>query len=145
MRYLRIPPTPFPKAPWTDGTPLPREFQVSCNSAIILLFTNKNLYHLGDPLQLLPYASDAPFNACGKDDDPLCLPNTRVELLNQIREWANKDDERHIFWLSGWAGTGKSTIARTVAREHYDRNNLAASFFFSRGGGDVGHAGKFFT
>jgi len=47
--------------------------------------------------------------------------------------------------LSGWAGTGKSTIARTVAREHYDRKQLAASFFFSRGGGDVGHANKFFT
>jgi hypothetical protein len=75
----------------------------------------------------------------------LCLQNTRVDLLHQIREWANTNDERHIFWLSGWAGTGKSTIARTVAREHYDENNLAASFFFSRGGGDVGHAGKFFT
>jgi hypothetical protein len=43
------------------------------------------------------------------------------------------------------AGTGKSTIARTVSREYYDRNRLGASFFFSRGGGDVSHAGKFFT
>jgi hypothetical protein len=44
------------------------------------------------------------------------------------------------------AGTGKSTIARTVAHEYYyKRKRLGASFFFSRGGGDVGHAGKFFT
>jgi hypothetical protein len=54
-------------------------------------------------------------------------------------------DERCIFWLRGLAGTGKSTIARTVARRYHDRQRLAASFFFSRGGGDVGHAGKFVT
>jgi hypothetical protein len=50
-----------------------------------------------------------------------------------------------IFWLSGLAGTGKSTIARTVARKYFESGQLGASFFFSRGGGDVGHAGKFFT
>lgn len=43
------------------------------------------------------------------------------------------------------AGTGKSTIARTVARKYFEQGRLGASFFFSRGGGDVGHAGKFFT
>jgi hypothetical protein len=43
------------------------------------------------------------------------------------------------------AGTGKSTIARTIARACFERNGLGASFFFSRGGGDVGHAGKFVT
>ena len=59
--------------------------------------------------------------------------------------WADGRNERCIFWLSGMAGTGKSTIARTVARKYEDRNRLGASFFFSRGGGDVSHAGKFFT
>jgi hypothetical protein len=43
------------------------------------------------------------------------------------------------------AGTGKSTIARTIARKYYKEERLGASFFFSRGGGDVSHAGKFFT
>jgi hypothetical protein len=43
------------------------------------------------------------------------------------------------------AGTGKSTIARTVARRYLDQKCLGASFFFSRGGGDVGHASKFVT
>jgi hypothetical protein len=41
------------------------------------------------------------------------------------------------------AGTGKSTIAHTVARAYFDQGRLAASFFFSRGGGDVGNAHKF--
>jgi hypothetical protein len=47
--------------------------------------------------------------------------------------------------LSGLAGTGKSTIARTVARKYFEKRCLGASFFFTRGGGDVGHVGKFIT
>jgi hypothetical protein len=43
------------------------------------------------------------------------------------------------------AGTGKSTIARTVARKLNEKECLGASFFFSRGRGDRGHAGMFFT
>jgi len=48
----------------------------------------------------------------------------KVEVLKRIRAWTGGDDKRHIFWLSGWAGAGKSTIARTVARENYDKNRL---------------------
>jgi hypothetical protein len=43
------------------------------------------------------------------------------------------------------AGTGKSTIANTVARGYFEQGRLAASFIFSRGGGDVGNAQKFVT
>jgi hypothetical protein len=43
------------------------------------------------------------------------------------------------------AGTGKSTIARTVARACADKKRLGASFFFSRGQGDLGHAARFFS
>jgi hypothetical protein len=98
-----------------------------------------------DAVGQLPYAADAPFNSFAKQHEPVCLPDTRVDLLDEIYTWADGPDERCIFWLSGLAGTGKSTIARTVARKYYDGQGLAASFFFSRGGGDVGHAGKFVT
>jgi len=101
-----------------------------------------------DVLKFLPIAKDAPFNAYDRQDEPACLPNTRVDLLQEIYDWADgKDgqDERCIFWLSGLAGTGKSTISRTVARRYSEQKRLGASFFFSRGGGDVSHAGKFFT
>jgi hypothetical protein len=40
------------------------------------------------------------------------------------------------------AGTGKSTIARTIASEFQEQGRLAASFCFSRGEGDLGHAAK---
>jgi len=43
------------------------------------------------------------------------------------------------------AGTGKSTIARTVAHTWAAQKRLGASFFFSKGRGDLGHAAKFFT
>src|SRR2546423_1881685 len=72
-------------------------------------------------------------------------PTTRVDVLRQVRTWADEKDERFVFWLTGLAGTGKSTMARTIAREYYDKKRLRASFFFSRGGGDVSHARKFFT
>ena len=78
-----------------------------------------------------------------EDDDTFCLPETRVEILQRIRIWADSNDTKYIFWLCGWAGTGKSTIARTVVREYYDRKRLVASYFFLRGGGDAGNATKF--
>ena len=96
-------------------------------------------------LAKLPHASQAAFNSYDKQHDLLCLPETRVDVLKQIISWADGCDERCIFWLNGMAGTGKSTISRTVACKYYDLNLLGASFFFSRGGGDVSHARKFFT
>ncbi|KAI9684565.1 MAG: hypothetical protein M1822_005653 [Bathelium mastoideum] len=77
--------------------------------------------------------------------EPTCLENTRVHLLQHIFEWADTQTEQTIYWLKGWAGTGKSTVSRTAAREWYDQERLGASFFFSRGGGEVGHAGLFVT
>ncbi len=95
-------------------------------------------------LKLLPYAAQAAFNSADQQHDPLCLQDTRVDVLDQIRAWADGGDEGCIFWLSGMAGTGKSTIARTIAQEYYNRKRLGASFFFSRGMGDRSHAGMFF-
>lgn len=104
----------------------------------------KEIY--GDyPLERLPYAAEAPFNSYTKQHESTCLPDTRVDLRRVIYNWADGQDERTIFWLNGLAGTGKSTIARTVARHYFDKQRLGASFFFSRGGGDVSHAGKFVT
>ena len=41
------------------------------------------------------------------------------------------------------AGTGKFTIARIATSFFSSHKYLGASFFFSRGGGDLGYAAKF--
>jgi WD40 repeat protein len=93
----------------------------------------------------LPFADGATFDSRLWEHEPQCLPETRVDLLQQIIAWSETPNGACIFWLNGMAGTGKSTIARTVARTFADQKRLGASFFFSRGRGDLSHAGKFFT
>ena len=51
----------------------------------------------------------------------------------------------HLLAKTAWPALESPTIARTVAHEYSKNEGLGASFFFSRGGGDAGHAGKFVT
>ncbi|OOF96790.1 hypothetical protein ASPCADRAFT_506402 [Aspergillus carbonarius ITEM 5010] len=66
-----------------------------------------------------------------KEQDSFCLDGTRVNVLKNIVEWADAADSPNMFWLSGLVGTGKSTIARTVARDFDRHSRLAASISFS--------------
>ncbi|PQE23326.1 WD40 YVTN repeat-like-containing domain protein [Rutstroemia sp. NJR-2017a BBW] len=113
--------------------------------AMGVVFSDSNNSDQENLLSRLPIASNAAFNSLNRQHEPICLADTRVDLLQEIYKWADGQDGRCIFWLNGLAGTGKSTIARTIARTYFDQKRLGASFFFSRGGGDVGHARKFFT
>ncbi|PQE18240.1 vegetative incompatibility het-e-1 protein [Rutstroemia sp. NJR-2017a BBW] len=113
--------------------------------AMGVVFSGSNNSDQENLLSRLPIASNAAFNSFSRQHEPICLADTRVDLLQEIYKWADGQDGRCIFWLNGLAGTGKSTIARTIARTYFDQKRLGASFFFSRGGGDVGHASKFFT
>ncbi|ETS76354.1 hypothetical protein PFICI_11741 [Pestalotiopsis fici W106-1] len=102
--------------------------------------------HLGpreSRLHSLDIASGATFDAANKQNSPSCLENTRVDLLQQIESWIESHDEKRIYWLRGMAGTGKSTIALTIVSRYAEKGRLGASFFFSRGGGDLGSAKKF--
>ncbi|KAH0543088.1 hypothetical protein FGG08_002602 [Glutinoglossum americanum] len=95
-------------------------------------------------LAKLSCADGAAFDSYRSQHEPQCLPDTRVDLLRQIMEWSANPHDKCIFWLSGMAGTGKSTIARTIARRLNSQQRLGASFFFSRGEGDLANATKFF-
>src|SRR5258705_6835708 len=89
----------------------------------------------------------------------LCTRGTRTETLDAIYRWFKGDidilkaDETlsmegnrqgRIFWLDGVAGTGKSTIAQTVA-DHFNRTHqLGASFFCSRDDAECSNVGLVF-
>jgi hypothetical protein len=99
-----------------------------------------------DLLRSLPWAGGALFNARDRPDDAHCLEGTRVDILAQVMSWAATapDGRCRMYWLSGLAGTGKSTIARTIACRCADRQRLGATFFFARGGdADLASARKF--
>ena len=69
-----------------------------------------------------------------------CTKGTRVAILERIYRWAVNcsPDSPSVFWLTGQAGSGKSTISCTVA-DHFDKGTnsdpqtiLGATFFCSR-------------
>jgi NACHT domain len=96
-------------------------------------------------LGALPCVEAATFNSYDNQHERKCLPETRVDLLRQVTEWADGPSSKCIFWLNGMAGTGKSTIARTIADQCASKGQLAASFFFSKGSGERRHARHFFS
>ena len=61
-----------------------------------------------------------------------CLKGTRATVLNEIESWAKDFSQSPVFWLNGLAGTGKSTIAQTIAERLFAEGRLGASFFCSR-------------
>jgi len=67
-----------------------------------------------------------------------CTPQTRLDILERIYRWAedSSSNSPSVFWLTGEAGSGKSTIAYSLAR-HFDGQEdapkiLGANFFCSR-------------
>ena len=70
----------------------------------------------------------------------ICTAGTRVRILDGITMWAkdNSPDSPDVYWLFGPAGSGKSTIAYTIARRFEfagDSNDtiiFGGNFFCSR-------------
>ncbi|KAE8325540.1 WD40-repeat-containing domain protein [Aspergillus sergii] len=85
-----------------------------------------------------------------------CLVGTQVPLLQLIQDWSNDAQAEPILWLQGMAGTGKSTIARTVASAFYNGTSLlgqetlpneaclGGSFFFDHRDEDCKNPRKLF-
>ncbi|KAJ7301717.1 hypothetical protein DFH08DRAFT_992274, partial [Mycena albidolilacea] len=61
-----------------------------------------------------------------------CTENTCVPLISHLKNWAETVNTSPIFWLSGMAGTGKSTVAYTLCKHWQKAGCLGASFFCSR-------------
>jgi hypothetical protein len=64
----------------------------------------------------------------------MCLAGTREQLLLDLAAWFDDRDpaRERVFWLNGLAGTGKTTVARTIAARAHEQGRLGAAFFFSR-------------
>ncbi|KAI8713795.1 NACHT domain-containing protein [Fusarium sp. LHS14.1] len=108
---------------------------------------SSGVQHISRTLDMsrIPVAKGAAFDSQTNEHDPKCLPNTRVELRQTIAAWAEDPHSDTIFWLNGMAGTGKSTISRTISHSFAQKNMLGASFFFKRGERDRGNASRLFT
>ncbi|KAL4975136.1 hypothetical protein BDW66DRAFT_160755 [Aspergillus desertorum] len=114
------------------------------SSFLLSLQVDPSRHGSGFGLAKLEGAMEAGFESFSDRDEAQCLQGTRTALLQQIMDWAMLPSQKSIFWLKGMAGTGKSTISRTVARLLKNTNHLGASFFFKRGEGDRGNAKKLF-
>jgi WD40 repeat protein len=69
-----------------------------------------------------------------------CMEDTRSQLLADIMSWAENPDAPVLFWLNGLAGTGKSTVARTICDRLAKKGLIGASFFVSRQVSERRHA-----
>jgi hypothetical protein len=70
-----------------------------------------------------------------------CTKGTREAILAKLMAWATEVTSPKIYWLTGMAGTGKTTIAYTFS-EILDKNQmLGATFFCSRRESDSGNTG----
>jgi hypothetical protein len=70
-----------------------------------------------------------------------CTPGTRVKIMEDITKWANDSSSRspRVFWLTGQAGSGKTTIACTITKRFEKGRNselqhtvLGGNFLCSR-------------
>jgi hypothetical protein len=104
-----------------------------------------------------PHASFAAFD-CNRERTR-CLEGTRTDVLDRVFRWIDikgahndrsasqrvHEQKSCIFWINGEAGTGKTTIAYTVAKECRDLDILGASFFCSRDDSECSNPRRIFT
>ncbi|KAJ3554722.1 hypothetical protein NP233_g12361 [Leucocoprinus birnbaumii] len=89
---------------------------------------------LGSGIEILLEASSPGATMESTDHyDRRCFPETRNQFITDIVHWATapENPSPKIYWMSGPAGVGKSSIAQTCAEKLKASGNLGAAFFFS--------------
>ncbi|TFK27589.1 hypothetical protein FA15DRAFT_692405 [Coprinopsis marcescibilis] len=79
-------------------------------------------------------AHSAIHNSIDRFDAPICAPETRIAVQENMVFWGSYFDAKDpikLLWLLGAAGAGKSAIQQSVALRCAEQGGLAASFFFS--------------
>ncbi|PPQ73872.1 hypothetical protein CVT26_011735 [Gymnopilus dilepis] len=77
-------------------------------------------------------ASNVEYDAGPPDLRRSCTPETRKQILTDLMAWATDDMNFQVYWLSGMAGTGKTTIAYSFCDKLQTAGLLCTSFFCSR-------------
>ncbi|KAI6024326.1 hypothetical protein EDC04DRAFT_278657 [Pisolithus marmoratus] len=88
--------------------------------------TVKHIVNMQNLTKLNPVDMDDPSR-------PECLPNTRMDVIGDIYDWATTPTRPSVFWLHGFPGAGKSTIATSIANLFRQQRRLGAFTFFTRG------------
>jgi hypothetical protein len=88
---------------------------------------------------------NAAYNSYERESEgaSICAENTRAAVLDNVMAWAQGENSHPVCWVHGPAGSGKSTIAHTLAQRYDEQERLAFSFFFSRRNLDRNDATKF--
>src|ERR1700744_1396375 len=61
-----------------------------------------------------------------------CLPNTRVQSLDELASWVSDPNGARVRFLVGGAGTGKSAIAHSIGLRDRQLGRLGSFFCFDR-------------
>ncbi|KAB5589367.1 Lissencephaly-1 [Ceratobasidium theobromae] len=61
-----------------------------------------------------------------------CTPETREQVLSDLKAWRKDKSGGKLFYLNGMAGTGKTTISNTLCGSLDGEHGLGASFFCTR-------------
>ena len=63
-----------------------------------------------------------------------CVGNTRRNIITDIMAWTADEstEAKKVLWIYGLAGTGKSTLSSTIARNMHSLHRLGAFFLFNR-------------
>ncbi|TFK64598.1 hypothetical protein BDN72DRAFT_722199, partial [Pluteus cervinus] len=60
---------------------------------------------------------------------PLCHPGTRQVIQSSLAVWPDDPNAGSVRYISGWMGTGKTTVAQTMANI-WARQRLVPTYFF---------------
>ncbi len=98
---------------------------------IVILSNDRKCIGRDATLEKLQFADESGYNSSKG-----CLYGTRKELIGEIMDWCGNVDhawQAQMVLLTAVAGTGKSTVAHTIAHSCAEHGILLSSFFFKEG------------
>ncbi|KZT31350.1 hypothetical protein SISSUDRAFT_1103569, partial [Sistotremastrum suecicum HHB10207 ss-3] len=102
----------------------------SVQTEIVVLQTIKLTKNIALDVNLndMQYVGDASFLP-----EKACFPGTRTEIIETITQWVIEPDQAEgasLFWMKGFAGSGKSAVAHTLADRFHTGKRLGSSYIF---------------